>query len=220
LVLAHELGHNFGLHHANTWQVADGNPASASGYSAGYADGYDVMSSNYSANLTYHFSHWNKNILRWIPDDGVQLATHSATYRVHRFDHVDANLARPRAIKVMRDEQRSFWIGYRRAITGNAASQTGAYILWGYPDSRSGDLLDFTTPGSSWTDAPLRIGTSFTDTASGIRLEPIAQGGTGADEWLDVNITIPSRVQWSAASKVAPRGSRSTVSTTRTSPAR
>ena len=34
-VVAHELGHTYGLLHANLWQVTDGNPISTSGTSAG-----------------------------------------------------------------------------------------------------------------------------------------------------------------------------------------
>ncbi|MEY4483174.1 MAG: hypothetical protein RL693_626, partial [Verrucomicrobiota bacterium] len=39
-------------------------------------------------------------------------------------------------------------------------------------------------------------GATFTDSVAGITLNPTARGGSGADEWLDVQVTIQPRIQW------------------------
>lgn len=194
-VVAHELGHTYGLRHSNLWQVTDGNPASPSGTSVEYGDIFDVMGDGDFPE--FDFSHWNKSILQWLPDSGITLASTSGTYRIYRFDlAANANLANPRALKIVRDNLRDYWIGYRRGTT-NASLDGGAYVIWGYNANQEGDLLDMATPGTSLTDAGLRIGSIFNDSAAGITLAPLAQGGTGTEEWLDVQVTLSPRVQWS-----------------------
>ena len=190
-VVAHELGHTYGLQHSNLWQVTDGNPVSASGTSTEYGDIYDVMG---NGSFQHHFNHWHKCFLRWIPDTAVTLASTAATFRIYRFDSMNADLANPRALKIVRDSTRDFWIGYRRGA-GVASLNGGAYVLWGYNTNRQPELLDLTTPGTNLADAGLAIGATFTDSLTGISIKPLAQGGTGAEEWLDVQIaflTAPS----------------------------
>ena len=190
-VVAHELGHTYGLYHANLWQVSDGNAVSATGSSTEYGDRFDVMGNGGA--YQYDFSHWNKNILQWIPDSSILTATTAGTYRVYRFDGVQAaNLANPRVLKVARDATRDFWIGYRRG-SGNASLNGGAYILWGYQYNQQGNLLDMTTPGTSpggTDDDGLAIGTSFYDSVSGVTIRPVAQGGSGTEEYLDVLVSF------------------------------
>jgi uncharacterized delta-60 repeat protein len=194
-IVAHEIGHNYGLNHANLWQVNDGNPVSPAGSSTEYGDVFDVMGGGTA--FEDQFSHWNKSILQWIPDTAVTLGTSAGTYRIYRFDDVGANLANPRALKVVRDGINDYWIGYRRATT-NVSLNNGAYVIWGYNANRQGSLLDLTTPGVATThDEALAIGSTFNDSAAGISLKPLAQGGSGSEEYLDVQVSFQPRIQWS-----------------------
>ncbi|HVT72266.1 MAG TPA: Calx-beta domain-containing protein [Lacunisphaera sp.] len=199
-VVAHEVGHNYGLNHANLWQVSDGNPISSGGTSVEYGDVFDVMGSGSTSE--HEFTHWNKSILQWIPDAAVTLAAASGTYRIYRFDGgVATNLSNPRALKIVRDATRDYWIGYRRG-TSNASLNGGAYVLWGYNQNQQGNLLDLTTPGTNPSgvhDEGLAMGATFNDTAAGIAITPTAQGGSGADEWLDVQLVLQPKIQWSKA---------------------
>lgn len=192
-VVAHEIGHNYGLPHANLWQVSDGDPVSPGGTSLDYGDIYDVMGGGYG--MENHFSHWNKSLLQWIPDTGVTTIASGGTYRVYRFDHSGANLANALALKIVRNRDEDYWIGLRRA-TDNASLDGGAYVLWGYNDSRESNLLDLTAPVNDLASAALAVGATFTDTVAGITLNPVAQGGSGADEWLDVQVTLLPRLSW------------------------
>ncbi len=196
--VAHELGHNWGLRHANLWKVTDGNPASLSGTSQAYGDSYDTMGAA-AGSPTKHFNQWEKSLLWWIPDSAVPVASTNGTYRVHRLDHGSADLNLPRALKIVRDSTRDYWIGYRRATT-TAALNNGAYVLWGYNSRVESNLLDMNTPNADISDAPLAVGASFSDTEAGISFSPVAQGGAGADEWLDIQVSFTPRVSWAATS--------------------
>lgn len=213
-VVAHEIGHNYGLYHSNLWQVSDGNPVSESGTSTEYGDLFDVMGMN--GDITLDFNPWHKSILQWLPDGAISTVAAPGTYRVYRFDAAAANLANARALKVVRDSTRDYWIGYRRG-TSNSSLDGGAYVLWGYNNNHVSNLLDLTTPGSNVNDAGLEIGATFTDTARGITIKPLAQGGSGAEEYLDVQIGLTPLVQWSSTSViVGETGGSATLTVTRT----
>ncbi len=209
-IIAHEVGHNYGLNHANLWQVSDGNPisppvsAGGTGTSVEYGDVNDVMGGG--GTYQNEFTHWNKSILQWIPDSDVTLASTAGTYRIYRMDGGAAtNLANARALKIVRDSTRDYWIGYRRG-DGNASLMNGAYIIWGFNTNQQGNLLDMTTPGvnpGGVHDEGLAIGATFTDAVAGIAITPVAQGGSGSEEYLDVQVGLQPRIQWNQGTYVA-----------------
>jgi len=213
-VVGHEIGHNYGLAHSNLWKVTDGNPISDSGSTFEYGDEFDLMGEGDTPE--FDFSHWNKSLLQWIPDTGVTTIETSGTYRVYRFDDSGANLTLSRALKIVRDNQRDYWIGYRRG-TNYATADNGAYVLWGYNSRQQGNLLDMNTPGTNTFDAPLALNQTFSDSTFGITLRPIAQGGSGADEYLDVQVTLTAQFNLTRTSVSVGEGEGSvTFTVTRT----
>lgn len=188
-VTVHELGHNYGLYHANLWQVSDGNPASASGSSTEYADPFDAMGGG-STDARHHFNPWFKNRLGWLPDTAVLPVTASGTYRLTRFDAKATPLNQNLALTVFCDGQRTTWVGFRQNITNNTSVYNGAYIVWGFGNNTQSQLLDMTSPGSSASDAGLQMGVTFSDPARGISIRPVAKGGAAPAEYLDVEITL------------------------------
>ena len=194
-VVAHELGHTFGLQHANLWQVNDRDPVSPNGSSTEYADPFGVMGGG-STDIKFQFDQWEKSILQWIPDTSVQTITVDGTYRLYRFDHPSANTANTLALKIVRNAQQDYWIGFRQLFTAVPNLFGGAYIIWGYNSVVQGNLLDMTTPGNDPQDAGLAIGKAFHDTVSGISIKPLAKGGVTPNEYLDCLIQFDPLIEW------------------------
>ncbi len=188
-VLAHELGHTYGLFHANLWQVNDQNPISTAGVDFEYGDLFDAMGANYANDHRVDFNPWFKSLIGWIPDQKIQTVTTSGTYRISPFDNASGNGTL--ALKFVRDGLRNYWIGCRRKFTDNAAMQNGAYVIWGYNSNRQSDLLDLTTPGTNVYDAALEMGTSFTDPGANVTITPVGQGGVAPNQYLDIQIEVP-----------------------------
>lgn len=213
-VVGHELGHTYGLFHANLWDVSDGNPVSPAGTSLEYGDIFDLMGEGDF--LENHFSHWNKSLLRWIPDTSVTTVTGNGTYRIFRFDAQGANLANPLALKIVRNGTQDYWIGHRRALS-NAGLDNGVNVLWGYNENRQSDLLDLAMPNSNPADSALQVGATFNDSAAGITISTVARGGIGNDEWIDVQVSFQSRIQFATPAFVADeQGGAATITLTRT----
>lgn len=191
--VAHELGHNYGAWHANSWTVSDGNPVSNGGTHLEYGDSFDVMGGlTIATDAKSNFNHRHKSLFGWLPAASVTTVKTSGTYRIYRFDHAGANPANPQALRIFREGVRRYWIGYRQKFTANNALTNGAYVLWGFGDDdvRGTELLDMTTPGSTTSDAALAVGATFSDSNYGVTISPVARGGTAPNEYLDVSITL------------------------------
>lgn len=190
--IAHELGHNWGLKHSSSWTVTDGNPVSNNGAVLEYGDPWDVMGNNPSRDGRYHFNQWCKNQLGWLPDSAVRTVSESGVYRVYRFDSKDAPRTQTQALRFFRDGVRWYWVGYRQNFPATPTLAAGASVLWGFNSVQESVLLDCTTPGATPTDAGLAIGATLNDPLAGVVVRPVARGGDGPSEWLDVEVTLPS----------------------------
>ena len=195
-VVAHELGHTYGLYHANLWQVSDGNPISPSGVDTEYGDDFDTMGSNFANNKGTDFGPWFKNILGWVSDSQVQTVTSNGTYRVYAFDQNNYATAPGElvALKIAKDSTHNYWVSCRTDFTNNNSMTNGVYLEWGYNTTRQSDLLDMNTPGSSDSDAGLYVGGIFNDAAAanglGVTIHPLARGGVPPNEYRDVQIAF------------------------------
>ncbi len=209
-VVAHELGHTYGLRHANWWKPASGTtlgtPSEMTSYrnadgsltSQDYMDPYDIMGGwSVAQDRRHHLNPWFKNLVGWIPDTSVRSVNDSGVYRIQRFDDGSSDPAtRTLALKIGRDSTRDYWIGYRRQPFAGSNLATGAYVSFGYNANRMNDLLDCNTPGGNLNDAALQIGQSLVDNGGGITITPIASGGSGADEYLDIAVDYHPRVRF------------------------
>ncbi len=180
-VVVHELGHNFGLNHANFWDTA-GQSVIGTGTTVEYGDKFDTMG---SANAgSKHFNVRYKNFLNWLTSADVSDATQSGTYRIFAHDSEEARGIR--ALRVTKNSGTNYWIEYRANYAGNKWLVNGASVRWAGRGGEATHLLDL-TPGSpaGKDDACLLIGRTFSDREAGIHITPISRS-VAAPEWLEI----------------------------------
>lgn len=184
-VPAHELGHNFGLNHANSWETG-GQSVIGAGSNVEYGDSFDTMG-NATAGRR-HFNARYKNFLDWLPTSQVRIVTTPGTYRL--FAHDATNAATTRAVRIARNTQTNYWLEFRQRFTDRPALMDGVGLRWARSGNQQSLLLDV-TPGSpdGKNDSALLIGRTFSDRAAGIHITPLAKGGT-VPESIDLQVNL------------------------------
>jgi hypothetical protein len=185
-VTAHELGHNYGLLHANLWQTTDGSIVGP-GFNTEYGNPFDVMGSG-GNNPAAHFGTHYKRRLDWLTDANVQWVTTDGTYRV--FAHDASTPGGIRALKIRKNSGYNYWIEFRQLFTFNSSTFNGAIITWEYSSNNfiESQLLDM-TPATNAGDAALVVGQSFLDSENRIRISIVGKGNT-TPESLDVRVEL------------------------------
>jgi hypothetical protein len=190
-VICHELGHNFGVWHANFWNTSGASIIGA-GSNSEYGNPFDTMGSAGAGDLQFNANH--KNILNWLPAAPfVQTVTTSGTYRIAAYDQSSLNPATRYALKITKDSDRDYWAEFRqRSLSSNRWTKDGLLLNWSawYNSANGAQLLD-TTPGSpdDRTDAALTVGRTFSDFEAGIHLTPLGKAGT-TPESMDVVVNL------------------------------
>lgn len=187
-VTAHELGHNYGLWHANFWIAT--NSSIGLGTNHEYGNIFDTMGNATAGNNQFNAAH--KNILNWLPDPSVQHVLSNGVYRIYPFDTAKRVDGRFYAAKVAKDYEREYWLEFHERFTGNPWTQFGLLLHWGpWEQSAGGTHLLDTTPGTiSRADSAITIGRTFSDTAAGVHITPLARGATDTDPWIEVQINL------------------------------
>jgi hypothetical protein len=180
-VIAHEMGHNFGLLHAASLDCAARVTGGACA-SSEYGDPFNVMGNQ----RAMHYDAKQKALLGWIP--AATVATHTggnATYVLNPLETAGGSLY---AVKIPAATNRTYWLEYRQPVGFDAPlasyPNTGAQLRLASPfetmcsgcGSYSIDtqFLD-TTPGTTaFTDGTLLAGRSYTDTDYGFTVNVIS----------------------------------------------
>ena len=197
-VTAHELGHNYGLFHANFWNATTNYSAMGPGTNLEYGNPYDTMG---AANAgIYQFDAPHKNELDWLKADAVQTVTSNGVYRIYPFDAPGYSRVAGRfyAAAVQKDALRYYWLEFRQLFTYNPWLENGLLLNWSpWSQSDGGTQLIDTTPGSpnaggalSLDDAAVVIGRTFNDNAAGVHITPLQRGASGTDPWIECQINL------------------------------
>ena len=102
------------------------------------------------------------------------------------------------AVRVPASAKRQYWLEWRQPIGFDAAVGTGAtngaLVHIGYPNDYScgSCLLDLTPATSTFGDAALAVGQSWTDATTGTALSVVSKTATA----LTLTVTTPSRMQF------------------------
>jgi uncharacterized delta-60 repeat protein len=211
-VITHEFGHNYGLFHSNYYNPEQNLSGTYYGDSLEYGDIFDLMGQGIITDPfdpgQAHFNMYQKHAIDWIPENHVGDITLNGTYRVYRFDDINALDNPLLALRVPMGGGVTYWVGYRQLYTSVPNLQTGIYVVAdGIEPARPQrtNLIDM-TPGSAFPeasdrfDAGLVVGDFLHEDSGGVTFTPIAVGTNGAgDEWIDVNIVFDERVGFTAS---------------------
>ncbi|HZQ59883.1 MAG TPA: hypothetical protein VFC24_00960, partial [Casimicrobiaceae bacterium] len=194
-VYGHELGHNFGLLHAGSLRcsgVSIGGTCSVSEY----GDPFDIMGNTSSM----HYNAAQKLDLGWIAAGNVQ--THTSGTKTYTLAPLENSGGTTYAVKIPAATNRTYWLEYRQPIGFDGGMSNypnnGAQIRVANPfetlcsgcDAWSNDteLVDATPGTSTFTDAALTVGNTFTDSQYNITIS-VSAATSGA---LTVQVTSPS----------------------------
>lgn len=197
--IAHELGHNFGAHHAASYTCYDENKNTISisndcDFST-YGDPFDVMGSGRSPN---HMSSFNKTQLRWLDSHNVQNVEEYGTFTLYPIEKKSSGI---QAIKIPRGTYSEstysddyYFLEYRRPygyddFNENDAVVNGITIRLVKSYYPEGNLLTYlidTTPGSyndydEFYDAALQVGKTFKDDIANIEIKTISVSDESAE---------------------------------------
>lgn len=199
----HELGHNYGIGHANAW-LGLSTGAGFQGHGdiehQEYGDPFDIMANDRGAmssgQLVYplgHFSMRGKSILNWIEPAEVLEAITNGVYRIRRFDNPGsrATPGTALALKLKTSEGQELWLGYRRNFSNSAE---GLYVIWADTELTH-RFLDMTPLSGVNVDLDKQDGIlppsrAFVDPAGSFRITTLGLGGTAPNEYIEVDIRL------------------------------
>jgi len=170
MVAVHELGHNLGLSHASSKDLAYGNP-------------FDWMG-NYpdTSGLTYGLGY--KLALGWIKQDQIFTVDDSSlnnglSTMVHMSPFDDGKPVANGAIVGIRialsDNDRDIYIGFREATTDK---HDGVYVVFQDRDSPASELMDAACHSPTQQDAVLAAGMTFLDPSTKVAVVVKQVGAT------------------------------------------
>jgi len=200
-VATHELGHNLGLNHAQSYVVGGTNPIASGGTTSEYGDPYNTMG---NGDYLSPYNGRYKLYLNWLTSADYLTVTTSGTYRIAAHDKSTATGVR--GFKVARTTSQDYCVEYMSERGGSQAtySDNGVQVRWGPTGTGNGktQILDMTSgSGSGLTDAPLALGKTFADTPNSVYLTTLAKVTGASFDSMDVLVNVsdsPLPSPWTA----------------------
>lgn len=183
-VVGHELGHNFGVHHANSYRCTDaaGIPVviSSTCASSEYGDPFDIMGSS-----TNHMNNFQKGRLSYYDLYNTASVITDGTYTI---DAIEKSSGGVQALRIPKDYDsfgnvlKYYYLEYRQpfgfdnfASTSQVVNGISIRIAPPYTTVTQTQLLDSTPGTSSFSDATFLPGTLFEDPIKGIIVKPVSR---------------------------------------------
>jgi len=189
-VVAHEVGHNFGLLHAGSIHCT-GVVIGGSCTAAEYGDPYSAMGNQHAG----HFNVVQKNILGWIGSPTV--VTHAAGTATYTLQPIENGGGTTYGVRIPTpNSSRTYYIEYRQPIGFDGMwtgwTSAGAQVRVAYPfevisGSDDTEIVDMTPGTSTFNDAALTVGSTFSDPAYPVSIT-VLSASAGA---LTVQVTTP-----------------------------
>jgi len=181
-VVAHELGHNFGVHHASTLSCSSaGQRVTLGGTCTAdeYGDPFTVMGSA----STYHHNNWHRAQFGWLAPTTV---TTSGTYSLAPAETSSAGV--PRLLRIARGNGTYLNLELRRpggtfetfSSASPVANGVSVRIAPELTSLVQSQLLDGTPATSTYTDSALGVGASLTDSVANVTVTTVSASPAGA----------------------------------------
>ncbi len=199
-VISHELGHNFGLAHANRYHCEDAKGAtvaiSDNCQSIEYGDIFDVMGSG----LRAHTNNLYKASNAWFEKPNVRSVTASGSYTLGPVERANGGvqLLRVPAVRGPNGTPQSYYyLEYRQPVGFDDGlgpeAYNGVIVRYG-PGFGAGygtNLIDTTPETPMHNDAPLAVGKTFADPARGVTVKVTAATAAGINVRIDLAQPAP-----------------------------
>jgi hypothetical protein len=211
-VIAHELTHNLGTHHAGALTCSAGGvrvPLSSSCSGNEYGDPFDVM-----GNGSRHPAAWRKGQLGWLGLSSMATAPGSGTYTLAPLEWFSPGV---QSLRVQRGTSGQYlYLEFRQPhgsydnFTAADPAINGVTVRLG-PDYRTRQpsyLVDTTSATSTQLDAPLAAGRTLSDPVSGLTIRTVSVSAGSAT----VEITVPGSPALAPAADTTPPLAPATLS--------
>ncbi len=193
-VMAHELGHNFGTHHASTLSCTVGGvrvslAASAADCSTSeYGDPFTVMGQA----SQYEHTNYSRGNFGWLQSSDTLTVTTTGDYALQATETTGTGVVR--ALRMARTSSSFFTLELRRpsglfdafATTAPAVTGVSVRITSGYSVPLQSQLVDASPATTSFLDAPLAAGQTLVDPLSRISITTVSMSASGATVHVDI----------------------------------
>ena len=190
VVIAHELGHNFGLRHSHALNCG-GVALDPSCEAREYGDAFDTMGTGAGA----HVNAFQKERLGWLnylASPPITLVQTSATVTLTPYAAQDST---SKALRIPRGTTgQSFYVEFRAKLGWDAGLPWPGVVIHLATDGdpESSFLLDMTPETSdAWQDALLGVGKSFTDPVSGVTITTLSVTSASATVTVAMSADAP-----------------------------
>jgi len=208
-VYLHEVGHNFGMHHASAWSHEMGS-VSESSFDASnanlveYGDTFDIMGGG-GIEVSQFNAEKRVSILGWIDDEFCPLVTEDADIMLYPIDK-QTSAGKTVCVRVPETEPKKVRFSNGKEYTYDQhtfefqGAKDDEYLANGLVHTiKSGSrsiLIDQEFESTSVEDAPMEIGESFSDCSRGLHVTAVGKGlcpaGQDGEMCMQVNVRIGS----------------------------
>jgi hypothetical protein len=187
--IAHELGHNFGSHHAASLRCTGANgaavPISANCTTSEYGNPFDVMGRGYR-----HLTAFNKGRVGFLEPENTVTASADGTFDIAPLEKKSTII---QSLRVRIDASTAYYVEFRQPygfdnFTATSSVVKGVLITrapMAYTTLAMPGLIDMTPSTSSYTDAALLPGQTFTDPARNLSIRLNSVSATSANVTVD-----------------------------------